>query len=125
MCLKREVSAIDEINLSFGNVPLICLGTGWNEDRVVLSPDGKDGWLVRTEILLEFGVKLFVTSVIGKDVELMIVLIHSRMKYKVPTYLNIGVTLTSHQSSVEIIRSRIDILAAIGCTVGVLPLSDA
>lgn len=71
MRLKREVPSIDELDFSFGDVPLEGFSTGWDENGVVLAPDGKDGRFRFTEVFLEIGVKCLVRAVVLEDIELM------------------------------------------------------
>src|SRR5215471_12134223 len=53
MSFKREVASVEEMNGRTGNIAFERLGTGRQEERIVLSPCCKEAWLVRPKIILE------------------------------------------------------------------------
>jgi hypothetical protein len=68
---KREMSTVNELDFRIRDVFLESFGTSWDEDRVVLSPDGEYGWFMFAEVFLEIGVEGFVGLVIVEDIELI------------------------------------------------------
>src|SRR5262249_16884679 len=53
MRFQGEMAGVEEANDCIGHVPRERLGTGRQEERIVLAPNREEGWLVRAEIVLE------------------------------------------------------------------------
>ena len=53
MALQGEMTTGNEVYLSIGQVALEGIGSGRDERRIVLTPDGQQRRLMSTEILLE------------------------------------------------------------------------
>ena len=62
------MSAGNEVYLSIGQVVLEGFGTGWNERRVILSPDSQQWGLISTEVLLKFRVEGNVRAIVENEV---------------------------------------------------------
>src|SRR5262245_14166262 len=70
MRFQREVTGIEEAHISVGHVPFECLGTGWQEEGIVLAPSCQKRRLVLAKIGLEFGIQRDVALVVAEEVEL-------------------------------------------------------
>src|SRR5499427_3585084 len=70
MCFQGEMASVEEADDRTGHVPLERLGTGRQEERIVLAPDREEGWLVRAEIVLEGGVQRDIALVVAEQVQL-------------------------------------------------------
>ena len=53
MRFQGEMAGVEEADDRTGHVPRERLGTGRQEERIVLAPNREEGWLVRSEIVLE------------------------------------------------------------------------
>src|SRR5262249_49023957 len=47
-----------------------CLGSGWYKERIVLTPDRQQGWLVLSEVSLEVRIKSDIAGVVEQQIEL-------------------------------------------------------
>ena len=51
------MAAGNEVNLGIGYIALERIGTSGDERRVVLTPYGKQWWLIVAQVLLELGIE--------------------------------------------------------------------
>src|SRR5215831_17035777 len=70
MCFQGEMAGVEEADDRTGHVPLERLGTGRQEERIVLAPDREEGWLIRAEIVLEGGIQRDIALVVAEEVQL-------------------------------------------------------
>jgi len=70
MAFKGEVSARDEMDFGIGQVTLESIGSGWDERRIVLSPDSQQRGLVVAQVLLELWIKSNIRTVVEDEVVL-------------------------------------------------------
>ena len=70
MGFESEVSGVEKLDGGVWVVALECLGAGRDEVGVVLAPDGEQRRLRFAEVLLEFGVELYVVGVVEEEIEL-------------------------------------------------------
>src|SRR5712691_4597856 len=70
MRFQGEMAGVEEADDRTGHVPRERLGTGRQEERIVLAPDREEGWLVRAEIVLEGGVQRDIALVVADEVQL-------------------------------------------------------
>src|SRR5262245_54968531 len=73
MRFQREMAGVDEADDGPGHVAFERLGTGREEERIVPAPDRQEGWLVRSEVLLEGGVERDVALVVAEQVQLNLI----------------------------------------------------
>src|SRR5215472_3680749 len=73
MGFEREVTGVEETDLSVDVVALERFCAGRKKKRIVLAPDGKKGRPRGTEILLKLGIQGDVARVVEKEVELDLV----------------------------------------------------
>src|SRR5262249_12537670 len=73
MRLEREMAGVEEADDRAANVALEGLGTGRQEERIVLAPDRQQRWLMPAEILLERGVQRDIALVVADQVQLDVV----------------------------------------------------
>src|SRR5580704_208825 len=64
------MSRVKELNLCCGYVLPKRFGSHWNEERIVLAPDRKQGRFRFAKIFLEFRIELHVRRVVQKQIEL-------------------------------------------------------
>lgn len=70
MSLQGEMSCIKEDDFSGGIISTKSLGTGWQEERIILSPHGKGRRSVGAEVLLKLWVKRDVSLIVDDQIEL-------------------------------------------------------
>ena len=70
VAFEGEMSAGNEVYLSIGQVVLEGFGTGWNERRVILSPDSQQWGLIGTEVFLKLRVEGNVRAIVENEVVL-------------------------------------------------------
>jgi hypothetical protein len=70
MRFQRKVSGVEQMDLSFREIPLIGGSTGWQKCRIVASPDGQQRWSVFSEVGLEGRVERDVAAVVENQIEL-------------------------------------------------------
>ena len=68
------MAGIKETHLRVRYVALECLCSSGQEERIVLSPYGKERGLVAAEILLKRGIQRDVASVVAEQIELDLVI---------------------------------------------------
>src|SRR5262249_18069002 len=71
--LQREVSGVEEADHALGDIPAKGLGALRQKERIVLPPDGKEGRLVGTEIVLKCRVEGDIALVVAEQIELHLV----------------------------------------------------
>src|SRR6516164_1783870 len=70
LAFEREMTRFEQMDLGIRIVLPERLGTGGQEKRIVLAPHGQQRRPLRTEILLEFGIKRDITLVVAEQIEL-------------------------------------------------------
>jgi hypothetical protein len=97
------VSSVQNLNRSIWQIVFELLSSSWNEDDIVLSPDGDERGLIFAEILLEFRVERDVGTVIFEETNL------PKSKPEIPplvyercTNLNVGISRTLHQRIIKV-----------------------
>src|SRR4030095_1883062 len=83
MRLQREMPRVEEADDSIRNIALERLGTGRQEERVVLPPDREQRRLVRAEIFVEPRVQRDVSGVVEEQIELDLVIAGPREQGRV------------------------------------------
>ena len=78
MRFQREMAGVEEADERAGNVAPEGFGAGRQEERIVLAPDGQEGWLVRSEVILEGRVQRDVALIVAEQVQLHFVRAGSR-----------------------------------------------
>src|SRR5262245_45543231 len=73
MRFQCEMAGVEEADDRSGHIAFERLGTGRQEERIVPAPDRQQGWLVRSEVLLESGVQRDVALVVAEQVQLDLV----------------------------------------------------
>src|SRR5215469_9805517 len=63
---QSEVSGVIEMDFRPRNIALKRFRAGRQEERIVLAPDRKQGWLLRAKILLELGIERHVAGIVQK-----------------------------------------------------------
>jgi hypothetical protein len=81
--LDCEVSSVKEMDLGVRIVAFESFGAGNQEKRIVLSPNGEQRWLSRSEIILELRVKCDVARIVQEKVELDLVIAWSRQQGRI------------------------------------------
>ena len=57
MAFEGKMTTGDKVNIGIGHIALEGIGSGRDERRVVLTPNGLQWWLVITQILLELRIE--------------------------------------------------------------------
>jgi hypothetical protein len=70
MRLQREMAGVEEANDRTGNVAFESLGTGRQEERIVLAPHCQKRWPMGAEVVLEGRIKRDVALVVAEQIEL-------------------------------------------------------
>src|SRR5262245_35229911 len=70
MRFQGEMAGVEEADDRIGYVPLERLGTGRQEERIVLAPNREEGWLVRAEIFMKGRVQRNIALVVAEQVQL-------------------------------------------------------
>src|SRR6516162_8205755 len=70
LAFKREMTRFEQMDLGIRIVLPERLGAGGQEKRIILTPHGQQRRPLRTEILLEFGIKRDITLVVAEQIEL-------------------------------------------------------
>src|SRR4029450_10786451 len=80
MRFQCEMAGVEEADDSVGNVALEGFGTGRQEERIVLAPDGKERWPLRPEVVVKSGIERYVTCIVEEQVELNLVVAGPRQQ---------------------------------------------
>src|SRR5215475_163633 len=70
MRFQCEMAGVEEADDRTGDVAFERLGTWREEERIVPAPERQEGWVVRSEVLLEGGVQRDVALVVAEQVQL-------------------------------------------------------
>src|SRR5207248_7342269 len=73
MRLQREMPGVEKAHERFRNIAFEGLGTGREEEGIVLAPHREEGWLVGAEVRLEGRIERDVALVVAEQVELELV----------------------------------------------------
>ena len=57
MAFEGKMTTGDKVNIGIGHIALEGIGSGRDEQRVILTPYGQQWWLVITQILLELRIE--------------------------------------------------------------------
>jgi hypothetical protein len=78
MCFESKVASVEESNFGVRQVAPVSLCAGWNKERIVLAPNGKERRLLCGEVFVEFGIERDIVCIIEEKIELDLVVPWSR-----------------------------------------------